>query len=670
MSDLLSQELAKRGLSGMATPSVPTGDPLQDEMNRRGLSSESIDETRGAPAGVRMTVGGVDDPESRLASLQTYYPDAKPYGKDNFIYKDPKTGRPTVYNPKGLDMGDVASQGRTVAQGIGGAMGGFFGLGAAAPEGFLTAPVSAPIGYGLGSQAGGQIFDLLGNAGGHRVDKRGIGQNLADTASGAMIDAIGAKIVPDAFKYIGDKFSSVKNRLAGTTPQETYDAFMRVGAKPSADIATGNRAIQIAANATRKSLGGSDVMQSSDDEMLNSMKSFAAETAQKYGPSLSPQGVGQVIEDASKGAVTRRMDKATELYDEAARLIPADLKHPPQFTVEYAHSMQSAPVAAELPNTAPTVQNKGVNSILSNFASDVLTPDGGVKPVSYQALKDLRTRVGKILGQPEIYSDFDTGQMKGLYKALSQDMETIADAAGPEAAKADALASRYFRRSIEENVKPLQSLVDKGAPEKIFNAAMAGTKDGDTGLRLMRRNFKPEQWDAIAGSTLNRMGLANPGAQSAEGSAFSPATFLTNWERMSPEAKQTLFYGKRYEGLSGALDDLVTTSAAIKDIGATENRPNTAGAMAALSALGLMGHALGGDVGALSGLAADIVTPYTAAKLMTSPRFVKWLSTATTSTAENPTGFASHLGGLVAIAKAEPELRQEIHEYMDAMRKQ
>ena len=51
-----------------------------------------------------------------------------------------------------------------------------------------------------------------------------------------------------------------------------------------------------------------------------------------------------------------------------------------------------------------------------------------------------------------------------------------------------------------------------------------------------------------------------------------------------------------------------------------------------------------------------MVAPRYAAKLITSPSFVKWLTTPLT----NPNGISAHLGRLVAIAVAEPELREAI----------
>ena len=58
------------------------------------------------------------------------------------------------------------------------------------------------------------------------------------------------------------------------------------------------------------------------------------------------------------------------------------------------------------------------------------------------------------------------------------------------------------------------------------------------------------------------------------------------------------------------------------------------------------------------------MAPRLAAKLITSPRFVKWLTTPITS----PNGLSAHLGRLVGIAKAEPELAEAIDQYVAALR--
>ncbi|TWF46330.1 hypothetical protein [Neorhizobium alkalisoli] len=49
-----------------------------------------LDTSADAPNYIRLQVGALDKPEDRLAALRKTYPDAKPYGEDNFIYTDEK----------------------------------------------------------------------------------------------------------------------------------------------------------------------------------------------------------------------------------------------------------------------------------------------------------------------------------------------------------------------------------------------------------------------------------------------------------------------------------------------------------------------------------------------------------------------------------------------------
>ena len=117
----------------------------------------NIDEERGAPPGVRESVGASKKPEDKLTTLQSYYPDAKPWGSDNFVYTDHETGNQTLYNPKGLDMGDVLENTRVLFEFLGGSVagglaiaGGQLGPQALTPEEIITVPLATGVGAGLG----------------------------------------------------------------------------------------------------------------------------------------------------------------------------------------------------------------------------------------------------------------------------------------------------------------------------------------------------------------------------------------------------------------------------------------------------------------------------------------------------------------------------------------
>ena len=109
-----------------------------------------IDKTTGAPARVRGIVGGAPL-KDRLANLQRFFPDAVPFGDDNFVFTDPKTGKPTLYNPPGFlegdfpffQGGDVASVAREATQAVFATGGAAFG----AAGGFVVGAPGAAVRY-------------------------------------------------------------------------------------------------------------------------------------------------------------------------------------------------------------------------------------------------------------------------------------------------------------------------------------------------------------------------------------------------------------------------------------------------------------------------------------------------------------------------------------------
>ena len=109
----------------------------------------------------------------------------------------------------------------------------------------------------------------------------------------------------------------------------------------------------------------------------------------------------------------------------------------------------------------------------------------------------------------------------------------------------------------------------------------------------------------------------------------------------------------------------------LKGVERLTNTSNTAQNLIAFTTLqtlggALTGFAVGGPdaVTGLAGAAGFIIAPRLAAKLITSPAFVKWLTTPITSS----TGILAHVGRLVGIAVAEPELREAIDQYTAALR--
>ena len=229
------------------------------------------------------------------------------------------------------------------------------------------------------------------------------------------------------------------------------------------------------------------------------------------------------------------------------------------------------------------------------------------------------------------------------------------------------------KKFLDDQQKQIEMVFEKinkfDADERALGFAMQAAKDGGTALQKLRENFLPEEWDTVAATVLHRMGLATPGAQDATGEVFSVSTFMTSWSKLAPEAKKALFGGSRYEEAYKGLETLVEAVSSLKGIEKLTNSSNTGRNIIAFTTISTLAGGLGalgtGDTsGAAGAVVTTILAPRAAAKLITNPRFIKWLTTPITQ----PAKYAPHITRLAAIAEAEPEIKQEIRQYLDALR--
>jgi hypothetical protein len=160
------------------------------------------------------------------------------------------------------------------------------------------------------------------------------------------------------------------------------------------------------------------------------------------------------------------------------------------------------------------------------------------------------------------------------------------------------------------------------------------------------------------------MGKPVPSAEIKGTHDFSVATFTTNWNRLSPEAKTALF------GRSDLRQELDSLANIIGDFKAAER-------MANISRSGTAGAFLSTVIGVGAGLATDPVTgvkaaagaaglPYALSKLMTSEKFVNWLGKGAHIAATKPNDLRVHVARLANLKLAdryEPFLN-DVYQYL------
>ncbi len=395
------------------------------------------------------------------------------------------------------------------------------------------------------------------------------------------------------------------------------------GAVPTVGQGTGSRMRQGLENLLGSSPTAGGVMARAGEMQGEQIGSGLDALGRRMSSNPTAEGAGRSIRE---GVDTfARSTKATRraLYWQVDRNIPADAPVPLSRTQQALSAMTAPTPGAEA--TTGALINPELGRIAENLATDLAAGNGVALP--YEAVKGLRTRLGEEAFNFSLTPDKPTAQLRQLYGALTDDIADAARQAGPDAERALKRANNYYKKS-QKRLELLEGVVDRnGGPERIFQAAMSGAKEGATVLRSVMRSLPVDAQKDVTAAVIRRMGLANPGAQDAAGEVFSAATFLNNWNKVSPEARATLF--NRYGGkVSEDIDKLARVAESIKDgSGVLRNPSGTAAQVASFGyGGGLAMSILTGDIPSLSKLVAGGALANLTARAMTSPRAVAWLA--------------------------------------------
>jgi hypothetical protein len=642
-------------------------------------SEKQIEMTTGAPLGVRAAVGSSTTSEDKLATLKKFFPDAQPYDKDNFIYTDPKTGRATLMNEKNPvlfgvplpTMGDIAGALPEISEFVGA------GTGAALMSPF--GPVGMVAGAGTGGAAFKKLYEMGMQYGGPSVETRGGAEQATGVTKDILLNAIGQRGGQLAEKYLPQLLTPIQQKLMGLR-QGIPQAASRLGIKLPAGVATQSPAVQRLEAGLAQTPGGAQVIAPKYELMQEQMGTAArniAEDISRASKTPTPQifaekgGLGKFLQEGSQAAGKRFEERREQIDDIVANAVGSQNRFPATNTAQLVAQLQAE--IAKSPQTLGPIYQPVIDRAL-RVVSDAQSGFGGVP---FAALRKERTSIGKDLARPDISGLSDTSNFARLYDALRKDIVAAANQSGDIASRAIRLHDRYVRFNREVNLPALQKIVDQNLDVNAVNFAMAGTKDGMGRLQLLMRNFRPEERDTLAASVWQQLGNAKAGIKEgadvgADSYEFSANTFLTNWNNLSDSAKRVLFSGERYRNIIPSINDLVKVTTGAREAGKAVNTSNTGGAQMVTSALlgagGLVGGGVGGDmtqalVGGLSALSGLVLTSNTAAKLLESPRFIRWVSDTSKLVANNPNTLTTQIAKLSAIATAEPGMSDAIEAY-------
>lgn len=500
-------------------------------------------------------------------------------------------------------------------------------------------PVSSAVGTTLASQPGLQATSALTSAGSSELARRsGAGP------VGQFVAGIGGAVVPSL--AVAGSQSLVRGLARGGESgrqqvQQNIDEFAGAGTTPTVGQATERRSMQGTESLLTRTPGGAGPVVSKAESQADELAANLEAKASQLVADSSAEQAGRKIQQGISGPggfIERFRTTQKELYADVDALIP------PQAAVSISHTRQ---VLADL--TVPTpgaieTTRRLINPKIAAIAEG-MDIDAANGTIPYQAMRDLRTRIGAELDNPSLASDVPTAQWKRLYGALSQDLDEAASQAGPQA-QAAASRANTFTRAGHARIEAIESVINRnGGPEAVFRAATSGTKEGATTLRSVMQSLDKDGQKMVTATVLRRLGIAKAGVQGELGDRFSTESFLTNWNLLSPEAKRTLFdrYGPSFRS---DMDKIAAVAANLRSGSKVFVNPSgTSQAVAQATTAGaFVVSLLTGQLEVAGGIAAGTTGANLLSRLMVNPRFVRWLAHTTTVPSASAPAMVNALG--------------------------
>lgn len=462
---------------------------------------------------------------------------------------------------------------------------------------------------------------------------------------------------------------------------QTVQAFDRSGVNPSLVTALQNRATSVAANMLRNTPAGGPI-----ERGIRTNIEQGGAAAERLASTLSPVGdiptAGSSVRNGAGEFIKATVPKKQEeLYGTASQLIGSAPPSGVPRTMQVLDDIESK------------IQDPAIRSFITDPNVSQLTTtirDASSRGVSFDDLRQLRTDVRSLKPSQDTKVGLNKTSISKIYDALTKDMENMALQGGGQAAldalkKADRFSSLMLGSASDLQtttapVRVLRDLVDGRSDEQIFNTLKTWSGKGAAAdvkkLELVKRAIPGERWNDFTATYLRNMGSPRPGVtQAADAQEWSPSTFLTSYESMSPRARTLLF--SENPTLRASLDDLLTVSSSLKGVQKLGN-PSGSGAhvMMGATASGVGTALVTGNVPLLATILGSLGTGNVAARIMMSPKLVRLVTRSAKVAAETRNqpaaradlSWRAHIRSLAAITANDNEISAPLLKLVEAFR--
>lgn len=517
--------------------------------------------------------------------------------------------------------------------------------------GQIGAGFALPVTRGASALRTGGEAAAYGGAYGMGSADGDLGDRAVGAASGAAVAAplgfFGGKLINRLEQRAAAKaVNAVPSRAA-----QTVETGQKFGIDVGMDVA-GDRASQIVGNTLSNMPGSATVMNEGRKRVAGQVENAVDQVASAFGNGKSFLEAGEAAQRGARNWISRFEEVSGKVYD----AIPISAKA--------EASLDNTRGALEALNTR-FESNPKMAEIFKNSRLERYMEALGDKAdkLSWDDLKTFRSRIGEEIGEQRFSDSPTKSELRALYAALSEDMKATARNQGPEALRKFERANDLYRRGQERIDTALVAILgddSRKAPEaaaKLLQTISKGGKGSSNIKRLadIRASMPAEEWGDVSSSLIKLMGQP----ANSEGREFSAQTFVRNFDDMSEPAKNLLFGDRGRRELRTNLEEFSGLMRRFAERDALRNTSNTAGQVMTGAAFYSLGN--------LPALAAQMGASYGAARLFTSPRFVKWATgyekmiqgAAKAGAMPTPEKVRTQLRLLEKVATSEPAIAQD-----------
>jgi hypothetical protein len=412
---------------------------------------------------------------------------------------------------------------------------------------------------------------------------------------------------------------------------------------------------------------------------VDQAEAAAAGIAGRYGTVRGPQIVGENVQAGvdrfansravpgnpkAPASATSFAAKAETLYDNAFSEIraaqTAQIEQRADLRRLNLRDVPPSPVTAPQTEATLNIIANRAGGEIGNIISDpklasiagAVRADRGVS--TFEDLRALRTWVRTAQRDPNLRQGIDDASLQSLERALTADIMTNAESlAGPQAAARLRRADQYYAAGSERIKRALQPFDDaksgESAYQRIVQAAGSGASADAQKLVSLKRSLNSEEWGDVAANVIADLGKPSAGV-AGMGETFSASSFLTNYEKLSPRAREVLFGsvgggGPAASSLKAELDNLAFVVGQLKQVQKGANTSNTFVSAQSVGTVGGLVTNTPATVAALGSMAG-------AGEFLTNPAFVRWLA----RTPKNAGQMPQHMSALDALVTQNPRL--------------